>query len=147
MTGPHDFFFTVEGRAVPYRYLHYRHLISDLLYSYRHSCNILFNSHDRKGQISYSHQMIFTFAKLLSNCRGFGGTKLAYHLYEDLLVTFCCCFFFSMVGLLYLWHIPHFHSQFYLFQVIYKKKKKRCGMIANETTVHKRPTWHRNYPL
>ena len=26
----------------------------------------------------------------------------------------------------------------------YKYKKGRCGMIANETTLYKRPKWHRN---
>ena len=26
-------------------------------------------------------------------------------------------------------------------------KKRRCGMIANETTLHIRPKWHRNYQL
>ena len=31
---------------------------------------------------------------------------------EELLVTFCRCFFYG-VGLLSLWYIPHFHSRFY----------------------------------
>ena len=37
---------------------------------------------------------------------------------EDLLVTFCCCLL-DMVGLLSLWHIPNFHSQFYWWSLLY----------------------------